>query len=413
MMENRVSSQLASESRPQVVLIPGLLRCIDENFNELIRTTPPETILIIVTQREYEREAHALCRIRGGHVFYEEDEVEGYESVNLVKLVGPNRQAIKLQIALDKLYGLACSSDLSASVVHKIRTDIKYTGTFGDVFCSGLERLRPATIFNRHDFSFTCLFATACMMHDVARFFSDYLSSKEFFGYQLLNVNKAALLESCPNSAPYARSFPVGIVNEDVDPDSFYSEIKKTYANCADAAIAFSRKMADSDAQARSRYVDLAWHDKPSVRAWIDVFYPKWCENIWARYLNYKGLTTYSYSTPFRLKASRFATTQLLGDILNMCDEGNLLFLDQNIDWQACVREALERSVHHDLNAKIAVVLIGTAVAHHTELTHPRMESLLSAIEALDCQWTPVYSSEFKELMNRYGHQISRLPGFK
>ena len=139
---------------------------------------------------------------------------------------------------------------------------------------------------------------------------------------------------------------------------------------------------------------------------WNGVFFPRWAENIWVRFLNWKSIASIPYSLPpFKFKSARYARIDSMREILESCDIGDLRFLDKSLDWQRIIRENSENS-SENISCKLASIFVRAIVSNSEDIDRRRFEQVLKILSVLDCRWSAIYGNDFRSIASSLGFTL-------
>ncbi len=404
--------------KTHAVLIPGLLRCLDDSFLNFLATLKETSKIFVVTEKNCQAEAKKLKDEFDADVVIVNYDAHRY-ILDYGFFGGPYSQILKNHIALLRVLEWERANSYHFKFLHKLRTDIHLPAAFSDFFppfqaANNSEDLFLAgkIIFNRYDFCFSASSNAITKLLDFMPFALAYCKDLKFFQKVLINPNIDHLIASEQGSAPYARAFPVGIIQQDQNFNNWRLQASNSHANYIDAVRDFSAELkcsGDSNSQIKNLFIK---ENEQSILSgiavaqtmcgWEGQFFPKWPEIIWTRFLNYSGLRTFEYPCSISLKASRISTTAFTYSLLENLEKGDLSFLNDELDWPWQIFEYAKAggNIH-----KFFMAVFTTLFPNKDQLTSDQIATLGKIINS-ECPgdvYTPQLRSIIRSDAKRFG----------
>lgn len=341
--------------KTHALLLPGQLRCVDDNFLAFLNSASEYAELFIVTDRNYEQDALKLIsRYGGGDLLFTEDASDELVGIldSSIRLLHP--EFVKLEIALKRLITWEEEKGHRFSFIHRFRTDILYTGTFSDY-------IKP--LLSANDDRKSIMFATWSTNYSGTRadmlsllghpdFCIRYKTSFDFFESAHANLDIAAIRDST-NPRIYPCSLPTAVLGSRDRITEYHEKVKKEFISFVEAAESFSRRVRLEglprivrDMHAKfTTYVDPFSFDV--LRSYQKQWLPWFPEHIFYMYLNYRGLAASIYSFErdknlMPVKLERHATTGLTKSIFHQIQLGDYGFIDLNLEWESELKEFVD-----------------------------------------------------------------------
>lgn len=363
---------MTSSVREHMLLIPGLLRCIDNNLLRFLDSAFAYAEIFIVTEKLYSKEVALLVDRYDAKAWYAEDLAAKYQR-NSAYFTGALSQWLKFDYALNQALEWEEANGVKFEFIHRIRTDVMYPDIFHDLMVLPLKNKDASNIcmLNVHDFCFSARRDALPSLLNLASFFQDIRRDDAKLANILNFLNIDQLRHSEIQSARYLASFAVGILAGNQTPDEFGLLLKEKYPShpsshsFIEAAAAFASSL--NDHQYMLHVLNLARKSSFLIRTWSNTqCYLLHSEHVLARFYNFFGIYTYRYVGGIRLKASRQANSDFTLNILQMIDNDDVSFLsDIEIDWDKEITDFLEKG---GSGAKLCRIFTDLACKHCSKL---------------------------------------------
>ncbi len=333
---------MTNRIRNHMLLIPGLLRCVDDNLLRFLDSASAYAEIFIVTEKSFSQEVALLIDRYDAKAWYSEDMVVKYERD---PSLFPSffSQWLKFDYALNQALEWEEANGLKFEFIHRIRTDVTFPDKFYELMIRPLENKDASNIcmLNVVDYCFSARRDALPSLLKLASFIRGDLLDDTKLANILKFVNIDQLKQSEMRSASYSQAFPVGILAGNQTPDEFYLLLKEKYSphSFIEAAAAFALSL--SDQKSMSYVLNLALKSSYLIRDWNGdhccILFPG---QALARFYNFFGIYTYSYSGEINLKESRQANSDFTFNILRMVDNNDVSFLlDTEIDWEKGIND--------------------------------------------------------------------------
>jgi hypothetical protein len=382
--------------KDHAILIPGQLRCIDDNLFTFLDSCKTTAKIFITTDRGFEEEASLLVDRYDADLSFMDEATEAEMGISNsdIHLVHP--EFIKLEVALQRLLLWEKRNNHYFKYIHRLRTDVIYPPKFDDF-------IKPMTHFS---FSQNMLLASWAVVYSGAReamtklightkFQIQYKTDRNFFEEVITKINVQALRDSS-NAWPFMSCFPVAILGSDADIAPFHEKLKIEYPSYIDAAESFIKRLRLESVP------DILFNSAFSKYSLVRCCYRRWQgsipENIFFYYLNSLGLSTRYYSTKSPLKYARHATTSFTHKIFSQIQNNDYSFLELNYTWEEEINsfKAAGGKVPF-LVQKLSYIDIGV-------LSDSCCQTLYKIIDILDCaNWLISYSESFVNSVSARG----------
>lgn len=303
------------------ILIPGLLRCVDNIFLDFLDSASQFSRIFVVTERSYSPTAAELSKRYNATVLFD-TEARADLVADHSFFSGALGQFLKLEIALDLLNQWELDNSHQFSYVHRFRSDVLYTCTFPEYVSPLFSQDFPSEcLLNRYDYNFSGRRSDVNKLRGICTYVEKFRRDKNFLFAQLSFIDADALARSADMS-PFPSAFPAGVLKSEADIDSFHIKIKAEFENYIDASLSFSQSLMDSDDV--DRQLSLIISNSILARTYSSNYSPVFPEHMFAKFLNSLGLAVVPYGQPeLTLRFSRFATTpftrQVFDDFQGNC----------------------------------------------------------------------------------------------
>ena len=295
-------------THPQhAILIPGLLRCVDNIFLDFLDSASQFAKIFVVTEKSYASTAAELLKRYDAVILFDSEACSDLD-VNHSFFSGALGQFLKLEIALAALMEWEIRNEHQFSYIHRFRSDVLYTCAFPEYVSQLLSHELPCgSLLNRYDFNFSGRRSDVYKLRGICTYVEKFRRDKYFLFLQLSSIDVDALHRSV-EMTPFPSSFPVGIVETEADIDNFHNMIRSRFANYIDASLSFSQSLSCSDDS--EKQVALIISNSILARTYSGRYSPIFPEHMFAKYVNSLGLAVLPYSqSDLNLRFSRFATT--------------------------------------------------------------------------------------------------------
>jgi len=313
------------------ILIPGLLRCIDENLIDFLDSSSGHAKIFILTERCCEQAAMLLAyKYNATCVFMEDIEI----NLNTNNFPGALQQFLKLELSLDQLATWEAKEKQQFKFIHRFRTDLIYESSFLEYISPLLTSKTPHNyLLNQHDMNFSGERENFLKLKGISSYIRKFHKRKRFFYKQITKIKKDALIQSEPEFSIFAGALPVGVAKSESAINEFHDSIQEDYPNYIEASLAFASKIKVLGAS--SGEVKILYSNSILARTYTGKYSPFFPENIYARYLNKQGLSTRQYTNPWlSLKHSRHAATEQSKRFLDLIQRQDYSFFEEGIDWK-------------------------------------------------------------------------------
>ena len=112
--------------RNHMLLIPGLLRCIDDNLLRFLDSASDYAEFFIVTEKSFSREVALLVDRYNAKAWYAEDLTDKYQ-LNPSHFQGSTNQWLKFDYALNQALEWEEANGAKFEFIHRIRTDVTFS----------------------------------------------------------------------------------------------------------------------------------------------------------------------------------------------------------------------------------------------------------------------------------------------
>lgn len=303
-------------THPQhAILIPGLLRCVDNIFLDFLDSASQIAKVFVVTDKSYASTAGELAKRYDAVVIF--DTESGSElNVDRGFFTGALGQFFKLDFALSVLSRWEIDNEHQFTYVHRFRTDVLYSCSFSECISPLISSNHQAKcLLNRYDFNFSGTRSDVIKLMGISSYVERFRLDKSFLQAQLTSIDADALRRSVDMS-PFPNAFPVGVVESEADIDSFHAQIKSDFSNYIDASLSFAQSLAQSIHL--ERQISLIISNSVLARTYSGRYSPIFPEHMYAKYVNSLGLAVIPYSqSEMNLRYSRFATTPYTKEIFD------------------------------------------------------------------------------------------------
>ena len=359
-----------------VIIIPGLLRCVDNVFFDFMDSAAGLAQIFVITDKDYAPIAKILANRYDAVCIFMEDAIYDF-GVRPDSFHGTYNQVLKLEVGLAAVLAWEADHDHQFKYIHKIRTDLLYSSGFVDYIKPLLLPDHPKKcLLNQHDCNFSGLRTDALMLAGISTYLEKFMHDERFFYEELTKIDVDALRSG--DVGPFPGTFPVGVISSKSEADAFHYSMRERFSSYIDAALNFAIQLKNAPNQ----------HDLPGIlrsqselaRTYIGQYFPFFPEHIYARYLNSRGLSAKAYSTPYLpLRHARFATTVWTKLIFDQIQESNFSFLDDNLQWENELN--LFRSAG-GIEGKFAGIIASIDL---NSLSDSQCFNLYSLMDCLDC----------------------------
>ena len=321
------------------LLIPGQLRCIDDKLFNFLDTCGDNVKIFILTENEFKGQAQIMADRYGADVSYIENLTEIDIGIPRSKFNVIYPEVVKLELALRYLLLWEKKHNFSFQFIHRFRTDVLYPVSFSE-YIEPIVKIKDFdnALLSYYVYNYSGPRQSMLKLIGLAKYNLQFMSDKDFFKQAISQINVEALRASEHNTAPFARSFPVGLVDLEKNIDDFHLIIKTEFPSYIEAAQNFINKI-----QIESCF-DLIYdyfiaRNFKLIRTFDKIQWnPEWPEHIFSRYVNSLGISTRSYSVklPWRdspMRISRHAKTPFTEKIFNSMQDLDYSFLEANHSW--------------------------------------------------------------------------------
>jgi hypothetical protein len=374
--------------KDHAILIPGQLRCIDDNLITFLDSCGTTAKIFITTDRSFEEEAALLVHRYDADLSFMDEATEAEMGIlsSEINLVHP--EFIKLEVALKRLLSWEKRNNYCFKYIHRFRTDVIYPAKFDDF-------IKPMA---HSSFSEDMFLASWAVVWSGAReamfklightkFQIQYKTDRNFFERVITQINVQALRDSS-NAWPFMSCFPVAILGSEADIALFHEKLKIEYPSYIDAAESFIKRLR------LESIPDILYDSAFSKCSLVRCCYRRWQgsipENIFFYYLNSLGLSTRYYSVKSPLKYARHATTPFTQKIFGQIQDNDFSFLELGYSWEKEVNSftAAGGKVPFFVQ-KLSYIDVGL-------LSDSSCQALYKIIDLLDCaNWLIFYGESF------------------
>ena len=388
--------------KQHAILLPGQLRCIDDNLLCFLDSCKDISKIFIITDRCFDVEAEKLVSLYGADLVYIEDVDEADIGISSSDFHMIHPEYVKLEAALRHLLKWEASHSHSFEYIHRLRTDVMYPVSFG-------AYIKPLT---EDDFNVNTLLLYWATNYSGLReamlrlighpeFHIRYKKDIDFFNVVTKQIDVKALAAST-YAEPFIHSFPVAILKPEESVEDFHKKIQEEYPSYIDAAESFVKRVRLEQVP-EILYKSLHSRDSALVRSYNTQWFPSFPEHIFFLYMNSRGLASgnYSFSNPFvetPLKFSRHATTPFTVKIFSQIQAKDYSFLECNYPWEDEINQFIATKMYP------GYALQKLATIDLTVLSDSSCKVLYRVIDLLNCpEWLASYRSEFLESVSARG----------
>jgi tetratricopeptide (TPR) repeat protein len=398
-----------------MLLIPGLLRSIDNNLLRFLDSASAYAEIFIVTEKSFSQEVALLVDRYDAKAWYSEDLAAKYQR-NSAYFPGALSQWLKFDYALNQALEWEEANGIKFEFIHRIRTDVMYPDIFHDFMVLPLKNRDTSNIcmLNFHDFCFSARRDALSSLLNLASFFQDFTRDDAKLANILSFIDIDQLKHSEMQSACYLKSLPVGVLASNQTPDEFGLLLKEKYPSYPsenlfiEAAAAFASSL--NDHQYMPYVLSLARKSSSLIRTWDNNHCCLgWTEHILARFYNFFGIYTYCYAGTIDLKISRLASSDFTFNILQMIDNDDVSFLSNTeIDWDKEIADFLEKGGR---GSKLCAVFVGLACKYYPKLGKHGRSRLEVIFEIFTRRCTEDITRIFTEKVKLFASKVGmRLP---
>ena len=327
--------------KKHAILLPGQLRCIDENLLAFLDTCKASAQIFIVTDQSYKEDADKLVNRYEANLLYIEDAHE--QDMGIPKsdfhLIHP--ESIKLEVSLRHLLAWEKSNRHAFEYIHRFRTDIIYPIDFESYIQPITDAgFNEKTLLTNWNLNYSGSREAMLRLIGHGEFQVKYKQNRDFFNHITTRVNVEAL-ENSSNAMHFVHTYPVAILSSKEAIPNYQNNIRKEFSSYIDAAASFARRLR-LESIPEIIYQSISAHNDINslVRTYSDhPWNPLFPEHLFFLHLNTLDLSTGSYSlkqpwieTP--LKYSRHATTPFTVKIFNQIQAKDYSFLEPSMPWE-------------------------------------------------------------------------------
>lgn len=166
---------MTSSVREHMLLIPGLLRCIDNNLLRFLDSASAYAEIFIVTEKSFSQEVALLVDRYDAKAWYVEDLATKYQR-NSWYFPGGLSQWLKFDYALNQALEWQEANGVEFEFIHRIRTDVMFSDKFYELMVLPLENkdTSKVSMLNFHDFCFSARKDALPSLLNLASFFQDF-----------------------------------------------------------------------------------------------------------------------------------------------------------------------------------------------------------------------------------------------
>lgn len=364
------------KKKDHVIIIPGLLRCVDRVFYDFMNSAADLAQVFVVTEKSYALIAHDLVSRYNANCIFMEDVIDDF-GVNPANFQGAYNQVLKLEVALKAILDWEAAHDHQFKYIHKFRSDLLYNSGFLDYIQPLLSSTHPEKcLLNQHDCNFSGLREDFLKLIGISAYLERFTRDQSFFDDELIKIDVHALRSG--DIGPFISAFPVGVLSSESEADAFNTLIREKYSSYIDAALDFAIQLSNNSDPHDA--LDILRSENGLARTYIGPYFPFFPEHIYARYVNSLGLSTQAYSTPhLPLRNARFATTAFTKLIFDLIQENNFSFLDDDVKWKEEVDKFRSSG---GIEAKFILILTSINLL---SLSDSQCYNLYSLLDCLDC----------------------------
>lgn len=378
------------------IILPGQLRCIDDNFLTFIESCKETATIFIVTDKAFSEESRALAYRYDADVVFVEDASEADIGISRSDFHYVSPEFIKLEIALKYVVAWEGKNCHTFEYIHRFRTDVIYSTNF----CDYIKPLVAAdscenSLYLDWCIQFSGVRDAMLKLIGLTKFQLKYKSNKDFFNHITQQINVKALKASSYHD-PFLRSFPVAILASMDDTADFHKQILIEFPSYIDAAESFVKRMR-LEKVPDLFYALLSGADNSLVRSYWGEWYPSFPEHIFFLYMNLVGLSSRAYASWMPLKYARHASTPFTYTIFSQIQEQDYSFLEQSYAWDQEI-ELFKQSGGNPGNALQKLTCIDLS-----SLSDSACMKLYGIIDLLDCpRYLLLFRKEFvKSILTR------------
>ncbi len=387
------------------ILLPGQLRCIDNNLFNFLDSAADHAHLFIVTDKEYERDAESLRLRYNATVAYVDDIIAsaGAEPAHDHRIVHP--EFIKLELALRQVLDWEDENKQKFRFIHRFRTDVVYKADFSH-YISPLTSASENSnrLLLRWSVNYSGYRDAMIKLMGFPAFAVQYKTSSEFAQNALKSINIEPLRDSI-YTRPFTTSLPVAILTRDELSEEFHNNVQLEYPMFADAVESFVKRLrlegVPSIIKECINSNTMNCMNQAAVRAYDCQWFAYFPEHIFFLYINRVGLSAGAYASDgsenMPLKLERHATTETMRWVFRQIQAGDYRCLGDNINWPIEINSYTTSG-----GVKTNALLVFSCVEVAT-LSDAECETLCRIIDLLDDpSWLASYKPDFvKSMLSR------------
>jgi hypothetical protein len=312
------------------ILLPGLLRCVDDIFLNFMDTASGLAKIFIVTEIAYKDVAEFLVSRYQAHCIFTEN-LDDRIGAQHNEVLSCYKTFFKLEAALAALKEWEAREAHQFDYIHQFRTDMLYSGTFTDHIGPLLSQGHPGScLVNQHQMNFSGTRNDVMRLQGISTFLNRFMNDPEFYRLTLCNVNLEAL-KCSTDKGVFQNSLPVVVLNHETEIQIFHETCQSKYHDFIAAFASFRAHLVGIDAS-DPVFKQLRSNDIRS-RTFVGRYWPFYPEHIYAQYLNSLGFSTKLYPSWLELRHSRFAVTEPMKLICDQIQLKDFSFLDSDLQW--------------------------------------------------------------------------------
>jgi len=383
--------------KDHAILIPGELRCIDDNLYTFLDSCKTTAKIFITTDRSFEKQAALLVDRYDADVSFMDEATEAEVGIPSSSLNLLHPEFIKLEVALQRLLLWEKKNQYCFKYINRFRTDTIYSSEFD-------EFIKPMThpTFNDNmllnDWSVLYSGRREAMLKLIGhtKFQVKFMTDRNFFERVITQINVQALRDS-RNAWPFMSCFPVAILGSAADIEPFQEKLKIEYPSYIDAAESFIKRL-------RLESIPDILYDsafsKPNniVRCCYRMWQGATPEHIFFYYLNSLGISTKFYSGKSLSKYARHANTSFTEKIFSQIQANDYSFLELSYPWEE------EINLFKAAGGKPASFVQKLSYIDLGLLSDSSCQILYKIIDLLDCgDWLISYGEYFVNSVSARG----------
>jgi hypothetical protein len=189
---------MTNSGREHMLLIPGLLRCIDDNLLRFLDSASAYAEIFIVTEKSFAQEVALLVDRYDAKAWYAEDLADKYPLYPAHLFPGSHAQWLKFHYALNQALEWEEANGVKFEFIHRVRTDVTFPDNFHKFMVLPLEKMDTNNVrmLNFLDFFFSGKRDSLPYLLNFTSFYLDFRYNKEKFTKVIKYINLDQLRET-------------------------------------------------------------------------------------------------------------------------------------------------------------------------------------------------------------------------